>query len=177
MLAAMKTISRAFTSAGLFAFEFVSGCTVTCVSNEHSDAAAPIVGAWQSNVQFDSGAFASVKDLKFMFALNSGGTLTESSNYDGSPPVPPAYGTWRRVDRHVYELRYCFYTNKSPASLDELRSDGGWLPSGHGQLVERITLSEDGRSFKSSLTLALFDQEGHPVEGGGNGHGMGQRMN
>ena len=56
-----------------------------------------LVGAWKSQVRFTSGAFASIQDLEFMYVFNAGGTLTESSNYDGAPPVPPAYGIWRRV--------------------------------------------------------------------------------
>src|SRR4051794_23698560 len=56
-----------------------------------------IVGAWLSKVRFASGAFASVKDLEFLYVFNEGGTMNESSNYDASPPVPPAYGIWRQV--------------------------------------------------------------------------------
>ena len=32
-----------------------------------------------------------------MDAIDSGGTMTESSNYDASLPAPPAYGVWRMV--------------------------------------------------------------------------------
>ena len=56
-----------------------------------------LVGAWKSNIQFKDGAFAEVKDLEFLYVFNAGGTMTESSNYDGSPPVPPAYGAWKEV--------------------------------------------------------------------------------
>ena len=40
-----------------------------------------------------------MKDLEFMYVFNVGGTMTASSNYDGAPPVPPAYGVWRRALR------------------------------------------------------------------------------
>ena len=38
-----------------------------------------LAGSWRSRVQFKSGAFSAVKNLEFMFAFNSGGTMTESS--------------------------------------------------------------------------------------------------
>ena len=56
-----------------------------------------LFGAWRGSVQFTTGAFAEVKDLDFMYLFNAGGTMLESSNYDGAPPVPPAYGVWRKV--------------------------------------------------------------------------------
>ena len=54
--------------------------------------ASDLAGEWRAQLQFTSGAFASIKDLEFMYSFNQGGTMTESSNYDASPPVPPAYG-------------------------------------------------------------------------------------
>ena len=62
-----------------------------------------LVGEWRAQLQFTSGAFAPVKDLEFMYAFNQGGTMTESSNYDASPPVPPAYGIWRKVGTKEFE--------------------------------------------------------------------------
>ena len=67
-----------------------TGCTLP--SRSDTPRSDELVGAWRSNVQFKSGAFASITDLEFMYVFNAGGTLTESSNYDGVPPVPPAYG-------------------------------------------------------------------------------------
>src|SRR5262249_10929589 len=60
-------------------------------------------GEWRARLQFSSGAFASIKDLEFMYSFNQGGTMTESSNYDGNPPVPPAYGIWRRTGPKEFE--------------------------------------------------------------------------
>ena len=45
-----------------------------------------LVGAWRSKIRFNSGALAEIKDLEFLYAFNLGGTMTESSNYDGAPP-------------------------------------------------------------------------------------------
>ena len=55
-------------------------------------AALDLAGEWRAQLQFSSGAFATIKDLEFMYAFNQGGTMTESSNYDASPPVPPPTG-------------------------------------------------------------------------------------
>jgi hypothetical protein len=139
-------------------------------------AAPSLAGAWRSSVQFRSGAFAGVKDLEFLYAFNLGGTMTESSNYDGAPPVPPAYGIWRETGPHRYEARYEFYATKAPAAVGDLLGGGGWLPAGRGVLTETITLSEDGKSFSSTIRFEAFDSSGAPVEGGGEADGHGMRM-
>ena len=126
----------------------------------------PIVGAWRSKVQFEDGAYASIRDLEFMLVYNAGGTMTESSNYDAAPPVPPAYGVWRESGKNTYTTRYEYYaTQASPTA--QFGSGAGWLPAGHGVLTETITLADDGQSYRSTLRFELFDAKGQPAEGGG----------
>lgn len=146
-----------------------AGCTATTTQGE-------LVGAWRSQVQFSGGAFAAMKDLEFMYVFNAGGTLTESSNYDGAPPVPPAYGVWREVGPKQYEARYLFYTTKAPARLEDMTGGGGWLPAGHGVFTERIRLDDNGKSFESTITYEAFDQSGKPVAGGGDATGHAVRI-
>jgi hypothetical protein len=43
-------------------------------------------------------------------------------------------------------------------------------------LIEKITVSGDGKSYKSTITYVAFDQAGKPVDGGGDGVGVGTRM-
>lgn len=131
-----------------------------------SQKAAPptLVGAWTSKVQFTTGAFKEVKDLEFMMVFNQGGTMTESSNYDGAPPVPPAYGIWRKTGTNRYEAKYVFYNPKVPAKLDEITEGGGWMPDGKGILIEKITLAPNGQTFKSTLTLKMYDGKGKLTE-------------
>ena len=141
------------------------------------DASTPdLVGQWRAKLQFSSGTFASITDLEFMYVFNQGGTMTESSNYDASPPVPPAYGIWRKVGNGEFEAKYEFYVTKAPAAFDEIVKGGGWGPAGRGVFVERITLSEDGRSYRSSITYDQFDTAGKPVAGGGRATGKGVRL-
>jgi hypothetical protein len=149
-----------------------------CTDSHAPPAAEPggLVGAWRSQVQFGDGAFAAVKDLEFMYVFNAGGTMTESSNYDGAPPVPPAYGTWKATGSRTFEVRYEFFVTQPPESFESIAKGGGWLPAGHGVLTEDITLADDGGSFTSTIALVLFDQNGQPVEGGGKGHGKGTRI-
>jgi hypothetical protein len=135
-----------------------------------------LVGAWRSAVQFKSGAFAGIEDLEFMYVFNSGGTLTESSNYDGAPPVPPAYGVWRSVGADEFEARYEYYATRPPARPEELTGGGGWLPSGRGVFVERIKVAADGRSFVSAIRYRALDPAGNPLEGGGEAEGRGVRI-
>ena len=117
-----------------------------------------LVGAWRSQIHFSSGPFAAMKDLEFMYVFNQGGTLTESSNYDGAPPVPPAYGVWRATGARQFEAKYLFYITRAPATLAEITSGGGWMPAGYGEFIEQITLSQDGKTFTSNMKYTAFDQ-------------------
>ena len=134
------------------------------------------VGAWRARLQFSDGALARVKDLEFLYVFNQGGTMTESSNYDGVPPVPPAYGTWRALGPDQFEARYVYFNTRAPSRLDDLVQGGGWLPAGRGTITEHLTLAADGRSFDSSLVLDLVDQAGASADGGGHATGHGARI-
>jgi len=125
-----------------------------------------LVGAWRGAAQFQSGAFAAVKDLEFMTVYNGGGTLIESSNYDAAPPVPPAYGIWRQTGPRQFESRYSFYVTRPPAVFEEISKGGGWSPAGRGDLRETITLSADGQSYTSTVRYDAFDAAGKPTETG-----------
>jgi hypothetical protein len=142
-----------------------------------SDTTSPdLQGEWRAQLQFTSGAFATIKDLEFMYVFNSGGTMTESSNYDAAPPVPPAYGIWRNVGPKQFEAKYEFYVTKAPAAFEEITKGGGWGPAGRGIFVERITLSDDGKSFTSKIKYDQFDTAGKPAEGGGEATGRGVKL-
>ena len=123
-----------------------------------------LIGSWRAQVKFKDGAYSPLKGLEFMYAFNSGGTMTESSNYDASPPVPPAYGVWRKIQPRQYEAKYVFFSSKAPKAFQDIASGGGWLPGGSGVLVEKITLSEDGKTFKSTIRLNVFDESGKHIE-------------
>ena len=141
-----------------------------------SNPADDLAGEWRAQLQFTSGAFASIKDLEFMYSFNQGGTMTESSNYDASPPVPPAYGIWRKVGPKEFEAKYEFYVTKPPAKFDEIVKGGGWGLAGRGIFVERITVSEDGKSFTSKIKYDQFDTACKPAEGGGVATGRGVKL-
>ena len=145
--------------AGLLVALCAAGC-----GRERSRTDRALVGAWRGGVQFPTGAFATTKDLEFMYVFNLGGTMTESSNYDGAPPVPPAYGVWRKVGERKYEAKYAYYWTKPPASFDEIAKGNGWSPGGHGVISQEITLSADGNSFESAIKYEVFDQTGKPTE-------------
>jgi hypothetical protein len=157
------------TTVILAALLLLSGCSA-------KPPAGGLAGAWRAQIQFSDGAFAAMKDLEFMYVFNAGGTLTESSNYDGAPPVPPAYGVWRPVGPGQYEAKYLFYITKPPARLEDMTGGAGWLPAGHGIFTERIRLAEDEKSFESTITYEAFDQAGKPMPGGGAATGRGVRI-
>ena len=151
----------------LFAIAMVSLLAMPGCVQQADDTNKPsigLTGAWRSTVQFQSGTFASVKDLEFMYVFNSGGTMTESSNYDGAPPVPPAYGIWREVGQNQFEARYEFYITRLPDSTDGMVLGAGFLPAGRGIIAEKITLSADGNAFSSQLRMELLDKSGAKVE-------------
>ncbi len=135
-----------------------------------------LTGAWRARVNFRTGAFAAIRDLEFMYVFNAGGTLTESSNYDSAPPVPPAYGVWHKISATEYEAKYTFFVTKPPASFSEIAGGAGWLPTGHGVLTEQITLAPDGNSYKSIINYEPVGVDGKTVEGGGAGEVSAVRM-
>ena len=136
-----------------------------------------LAGAWRSKIVFRSGPLAEMKGLEFLYAYNAGGTMTESSNYDeAANSSPPAYGVWKQIDARTFETKYVFYTTKAPGPGDGAPSSSDWWPSGHGVLTETITLSDDGQTYASTITLATFDRTGTPVSSGGEGTGMGTRI-
>ncbi len=134
----------------------------------------PLVGAWQSRVTATEGYISTLKDLEFSYVFNQGGTMTESSNYDGAPPVPPAYGVWRSLGSGVYQAKYLFYATQPPEKIEQLPQ--GWGPVGHGEIVEQLRLAPDHKTFDSTMTLQLFDQSGRVVPGGGAAKGRGARI-
>jgi hypothetical protein len=135
-----------------------------------------LTGAWRAHISFTDGAFVDMKDLEFSYVYNAGGTLTESSNYDAAPPVPPAYGIWRKTGTRTFQSKYVFYVTKSPASFDDIKKGGGWAPDGHGVFTETITLSADGRSYSATIAYSQFGQDGKPAAGGGTGTSTGTRL-
>ena len=135
-----------------------------------------LTGAWRAKVQFNGGAFASIKDLEFMYVFNAGGTLTESSNYDAAPPVPPAYGIWGRIDGHRFEAEYEFFVTRVPDTTEGTVATVGWLPAGRGVFLDTITMADDGRSFTSKMRYEAFDKSEKVVEGGGEADGRGIRV-
>lgn len=135
-----------------------------------SPAAPPaLVGAWRGSVRFSGGVLGPVQDLEFLYVFNAGGTMTESSNYDEVPPVPPAYGEWRRSGTDRFEAKYTFFTTSPPSRPDSLVGGGGWRPAGYGVLTEQIRMAPDGRSYESTIRLEMFDASGKPVMGDGEG--------
>jgi hypothetical protein len=159
-----------------FAIALFAGAVPTTCLAQASKGGDNLVGAWRGKVQFTSGAFAETKDLEFMYVFNVGGTMTESSNYDAAPPVPPAYGVWRRVGARKYEAKYEFFQSKSASTVDEILKVGGWAPDGFGRLLQKITLSKDGNSFDSKITFELFDKEGKAIPGGGEATAEGKKI-
>jgi len=86
-----------------------AGCSHMRETNE-----CGLVGAWRGKVQFTSGAFAATTNLEFCYVFNEGGTMTESSNYDGAPPVPPAYGVWCKCGDRRFQAKYLYFWTKAP---------------------------------------------------------------
>ncbi len=138
--------------------------------------ALDLVGQWRARLKFRDGDFAAFGDLEFMYVFNAGGTMTESSNYDAAPPVPPAYGIWRRVGPERFEAKYEFYPTSAPKGLEDITSGGGWRCAGRGVFTETITVAADGATFASEILYEAFGEAGEPVAGGGVASGLGVRL-
>ena len=139
-------------------------------------ASLDLVGQWRARMSFESGEFAAVEGLEFMYVFNVGGTMTESSNYDAAPPVPPAYGIWRQVGPGRFEVKYEFYLTATPHAVDELTAGGGWLPAGRGVFFESITIADDGGSYLSTVSYEAWDGAGAPRPGSGRGSSAAVRL-
>jgi hypothetical protein len=147
------------------AMVFIPGCATKSSSPTNKTPADDnLVGAWRAKVHFKNGTFSSIKDLEFLYVFNAGGTMIESSNYDASPPVPPAYGVWRMVQPRQYEAKYIFYLTNAPQAFKDISGGGGWSPGGSGVFVDTITLSEDGKTFTSTIRLDMVNEKGKPIE-------------
>lgn len=136
-----------------------------------------LVGAWRSTITFRSGPLAEMKGLEFLYAYNAGGTMTESSNYDEAEnSSPPAYGVWKQTSARTFETKYLFYTTQAAGPGEGTKGNRDWWPAGHGVLTEIITLADDGRTYTSTIRLAIFDKTGAPIAGSGEGTGAGTRI-
>jgi hypothetical protein len=155
---------------------FTGGCTKSLEPARSDQVGSELVGAWRSKVQFSSGVFAAVKDLEFMYVFNAGGTMTESSNYDAAPPVPPAYGIWKKTGDRQFETVYEFFITREATVAEKATGLSGWLPGGRGVLRETITLADDGKSFHSKIHFEACDLLGKAVEGSGEAIGGGVRI-
>jgi len=125
---------------------------------------ANLQGAWSAKVQFTNGPYAAIKDAEFMLTFNQGGTMNESSNYDGAPPVPPAYGIWRKTGPNRFEAKYVFYNTKPPTKFEDISGGGGWMPGGKGTLIEKFIILPGGNTYSSTITLKMQDEKGKPGE-------------
>ena len=123
--------------------------------------AQSLEGAWRSHVTFTSGPFKGVP-FQFLITYAAGGGLVESSNFDESPPVPPAYGSWGRTGANAFKSTYIFWTSKAAAPGDATK---GWTFSGSGILSENIRLSSTGDSYTSGIAYQLYDAKDQPIAG------------
>ena len=149
----------------------VAGC-----GEAPAEPSARLPGAWRGKLVGTSGWLATMKGIEFMYVFHADGTMTESSNYDAFPPGPPAYGVWRQTGARQYEARYEVFLTKAVGIVDEISKGNGWVPNGHGVLSEKMTLSDDGKVFESTIRFDFFDPQGKPVEGGGEATNHAERI-
>jgi len=151
----------------------LASCTAERPMERH-----PIIGAWRSSIQVSSGVLNEAKGLEFMYVFHSDGTMTESSNYDAAPPVPPAYGIWLNQGAGRIEARYEFFTT-ARSTADDASAGVGWLPSGRGVITEVIDFNPKAsvpKAFTSKIRYELFDVNGKPIPGGGEAQGRAARI-
>jgi hypothetical protein len=169
-------VSKRLATISVLAITMLAGAMPGASLAQAAKGSDDLAGAWRGAMQFTSGAFAETKDLELMYAFAEGGTMTESSNYDAMPPVPPAYGVWRKVGPGKYEAKYQFFQTKPVSSADELVKGGGWTTNGYGVLTQTFTLSADGNTFESRATLEMFDKDGKSTGSGGEATAKGARI-
>lgn len=158
--------SKKIALVGLAAICTFCGCQTAEKQSEPKAEELSLAGAWRGKVQFAEGPYAAIKDLEFMYQFNPGGTMLESSNYDAAPPVPPAYGIWRKIGERQFEARYEFYMTRFPDASEHQPASAGWLPAGRGILLDTISLSADGRTFTSKTHLTVIGTDQSSSDGG-----------
>ena len=168
-----RFISRRFAIVAFTVFLSAIGGDAGAQNRAKSD---DLVGAWRGKVSFTSGMFAELKDLEYMYVFHADGTMTESSNYDAVPPVPPAYGVWRKTGPRTFEAKYTFFQSKSVASAQELMKSGGWGPGGYGIIRQTITVSGDANTFTSKISVDMFDASGKATGSQSPGTASGTRI-
>jgi hypothetical protein len=113
-------------------------------------------GAWRSHVTFTSGPLKGIP-FQFLITYAAGGGLVESSNFDESPPVLPAYGSWGRLGPTSFKSTYIFWTTSTAPK--------GWTFSGSGILSENITIAKTGDAYASAIAYQLFDTKDVAIPG------------
>jgi hypothetical protein len=161
-----------FFLTGLILFALFSWFTPSYATSSPNE----LTGEWRAKIQFKDGILEPYKDMEFMYSFNAGGTLTESSNHDSDPPVPPAYGIWRQTAPREFQIKYEYYATEAPADIATLLNGGGWKPSARGVLKENIKLSNDGKTYISQVRFDLFDLTGKPIAGGGTATAAGRKL-
>jgi hypothetical protein len=164
-----------FLLAFLTIFTVIHWFTPSSLNAAHPND-SPLTGEWRAKLQFKDGILASYKDLEFMYSFNAGGTLTESSNHDANPPVPPAYGIWRQTGAREFQAKYEFFITEAPPDFATIQTGGGWKPTARGVFQETITLSPDRKTYIAQVKLNVFNPAGQPIEGGGQATAYGQKL-
>ena len=83
--------------------------------------------------------------------------MAESSNYDAAPPVPPAYGVWKKIGPRKYEAKYQYFQSRAVASAEEIAvrnaTKGFDFPC-------RVRLSPRQRAILAAGGLLNYTREG-----------------
>jgi len=146
---------------------FIAAVTfLTCVacgrgSAPPASSQPSLEGGWRAHVAFASGPLKGVP-FQFLITYSAGGGLVESSNFDESPPVPPAYGSWGKTGGNTFKTTYIFWTTKAVATGDATK---GWTFSGSGVLSESIALAGSGDAYTSTISYQLYDSKDQALNG------------
>ena len=161
------------TARSLLAVLVLSAAAACNGASESDRPEQSLEGGWRTRVSFGTGPLKG-RPYQFLVTYSAGGGMVASSNFDQSPPVAPAYGSWGRIRERTFKNTYMFWTTKPASPGDAAR---GWTFSGSGVLTEDISLSSNGDTYTSRVSYQLFDAGDQPLAGQtGSGTATGSRI-
>lgn len=130
------------------------------VPKDDDDGEVSIVGMWHVTFTADTmngSPFSAVLDNAVVVWHSDGTEIMNSSRpaQDGNFCM----GVWTRTEKSKYLLNHIAWQGNDP----ENAPSGIGNPQGGVQIVEKVTLSQDGQSYAGSFTLDAYDTSGHHV--------------
>ena len=129
-------------------------------ANDDDEHEASIVGMWHvvfTGETMNGAPFSGIVDNSVLVFHHDGTEIMNSSRpaQDGNFCL----GVWEHTSRLKYHVNHIAWQGNDPTNAPS----GIGNPQGGAQLLEKITLNEDGDSYTGSFSLQAYDTSGNPT--------------